>query len=74
MPISYLLKLKPSNNMKYKIVSANSTNDLTDSVMQHIEDGWIPLGGVSIVSHNFKLISNDDVPDLIVMQAMVFKL
>ncbi len=36
-------------------------------------DIWIPLGGVSIVSHNFKLISNEDLPDLIVIQAMVFK-
>ena len=59
--------------MKYTIVSANSTNDLIALVEGKIGEGWIPLGGVSVVSHDFKL-PGDVNADLIIMQAMAYKL
>lgn len=34
--------------MKYKAIEEESVEALTDSVNQHIAEGWFPIGGVSV--------------------------
>lgn len=34
--------------MQYKIVKARSENGLTESVGEHLSEGWRPQGGVSL--------------------------
>ena len=37
--------------MKYIIAEANSARDLQAKVQQHIEQGWEPLGGLSVATY-----------------------
>jgi hypothetical protein len=35
--------------MEYKVIEANKALDLQEEVNRHIQEGWIPLGGVAVV-------------------------
>ena len=35
--------------MEYKVIEANKALDLQEEVNRHIQDGWVPLGGVAVV-------------------------
>ena len=37
--------------MRYLIAEANSARDLQEKVQQHIEQGWEPLGGLSVATY-----------------------
>jgi len=37
--------------MKYRIAEANSAHDLQKKVQQLIEQGWEPLGGLSVATY-----------------------
>ena len=37
--------------MKYQIAEANSVRDLQKKVPEYIEQGWEPLGGVSVATY-----------------------
>jgi uncharacterized protein DUF1737 len=37
--------------MKYLIAEANSAADLQKKVQKYIEEGWEPLGGVSVATY-----------------------
>jgi hypothetical protein len=37
--------------MKYLIAEANSAHALQEKVQQYIEQGWEPLGGVSVATY-----------------------
>lgn len=44
--------------MEYKVLAATKIEELEHKVAQHIEDGWVPLGGVAVMPtaapyHNF---------------------
>jgi hypothetical protein len=34
----------------YTVVSANNIDGLVEQVMQFIESGWVPLGGVALIA------------------------
>lgn len=38
-------------NMKYLIAEANSARDLQAKVQHYIEEGWEPLGGLSVATY-----------------------
>lgn len=53
--------------MEYTIVSRNGENEFVQAINEHIEDGWQPQGGVSMV-----LWTHPEYPDeFIFAQAMV---
>jgi hypothetical protein len=35
--------------MEYKVIEANKALDLQEEVNRHLQDGWVPLGGVAVV-------------------------
>lgn len=37
--------------MKYLVVEANSADELQRQVQQYIEQGWEPLGGLSVATY-----------------------
>ena len=37
--------------MKYLIAEAYSARDLQEKVQQHIDQGWEPLGGLSVATY-----------------------
>jgi hypothetical protein len=54
--------------MKYSIVfSTKAISELTEQVNAKISEGWKPLGGIAIGSHDFNIGQG---PEMVYLQAM----
>ena len=44
--------------MKYKILVNESSGDLSEAVNKYIQDGWEPIGGISVLQYNWETESD----------------
>ena len=38
--------------MQYVVIEAKSAQSLQEKVQQHLDEGWQPLGGLSVATYN----------------------